>query len=111
MKRLFYFTFFGYLFSIAVAHSQNSESTKAKVAIEENEPIMLQFEPNYASAQLKRREALLLKIKALDTLNISEKKRIRLIKSLYKDLNSEKFQKTIGLETQFKDVADEDDYQ
>ncbi|MGC1514968.1 MAG: hypothetical protein WA810_05280 [Maribacter sp.] len=80
-----------------------SPETPLPQAVEDDQPMMYQFEPNYVSAREVHREALLEKIKALDTLPISDKKRLRLIKSLYKDLNSEKFQKTIMANTQFED--------
>ena len=106
MKSIIHFAFSCLLFTTIDAYAQSSSDENIKSIKEDQQPVMFQFEPDYASAQLKRREALLEKIKALDTLNISEKKRIRLIKALYKDLNSDKFQKTILVETQFEDDDD-----
>lgn len=87
-----------FLFSAVLLQAQTSPKNKT-LSAEDEQPIMFQFEPNYASAQLKKREALVEKIKAIDTLQISEKKRLRLIKALYKDSNSLKFQKTILVDT------------
>ncbi|MDO1511149.1 hypothetical protein Q2T41_00545 [Maribacter confluentis] len=104
MKTLYRFAFCCLLFSVATVHAQtDSLQKKSSWSVEEDGPIMYQFEPNYAAVQLKRRMALLQKIRALDTLDISEKKRLRLIKALYKDLNSEKVQKTILADTQFEE--------
>lgn len=108
MKRTFHIALCCLLFSIGTAKAQKKSVNRTKSTSTEDElPVMYQFETNYAEAQLKSREALLVKIRALDTLQISEKKRLRLIKALYKDLNSEKFQKTILAEAQFED----DDYE
>ncbi|WP_405382328.1 hypothetical protein [Maribacter sp. LLG6340-A2] len=94
---------FCYVLLYCVALQAQTDTTQQVSPAEEEVPIMFQFEPNYAAAQMKRRTALLQKIRALDTLNISEKKRLRLIKALYKDLNSEKVKKTILADTQYED--------
>ncbi len=107
MKRFFRFTFYCFLFSAAVVHSQNSESKNAKLENEQEEPIMFKFEPNYETARLQQREALLLKIKALDSLNLSDKQRLRMVKQIYRDSQIDKVQKTILVNTEFE----EDDYQ
>lgn len=104
MKFVFSIAFCCLLFSGVKVLAQTASSPQHKPnEIKEDAPVMFQFEPDYAAAQLKNREALLKKIRALDTLNISEKKRLRLIKALYKDLNSQKVQKAILVETQFED--------
>ncbi|MFX0556936.1 hypothetical protein ACOCEA_09060 [Maribacter sp. CXY002] len=93
------------------AQSAQNEITKtvAQIGEEEEGPIMYQFEPDYVSAKTERRNSLRAKIRALDTLPISERKRLKLVKALYRDLNSEKFEKTILANTQFEDDEMDDD--
>jgi len=76
--------------------------TQTNRTVEEEEgPIMFQFEPNYETATMLQRAALLEKIKALDTLPISERKRLRMIKQLYKESRSIKFEKLVLVTTDF----------
>lgn len=102
MKRFFVFTICCFLFSVKVAHSQNFASKNVNLESEE-EPIMFQFEPNYETARLQKREALLSKVKSLDTLNLSAKKRLRMIKQIYKESHTDKFQKNLLVDTEFGD--------
>jgi len=67
---------------------------------------MLKFEPDYAAEQLKRRNAILEKRRMIDTMDISEKRKLRLIKELYRDLNSKRVQKALLAETKFEDELD-----
>lgn len=88
---------------------QDSSITKKKTirAVEEDEgPIMLKFEPDYVAEQLKRRNAILEKRRMIDTMDISEKRKLRLIKELYRDLNSKRVQKALLAETKFEDELD-----
>jgi len=62
-------------------------------------PIMYQFDPEFEVRKQQKREDLQAKIAILDTLPISLKKRERLIKALYKDLNSAKFDKVLHTKT------------
>ena len=85
---------------------KDSLSTKQrmKALVEEDKgPMMLKFEPDYAAEQLKRRNAILAKRRIIDTMDISEKKRLRLIRALYKDVNSKRLQKAMLAETKFED--------
>lgn len=87
-------------------HSQNVEFKKAKVATAEDESIMFQFEPNYETTRVQHREILLKRIKALDSLPISDKKRLRMIKEIYRNSHTDKFQKAMLVNAKFED----DDY-
>ncbi|SEK53190.1 hypothetical protein SAMN04488008_101655 [Maribacter orientalis] len=85
MKRFFVFTICCFLFSVKVAHSQNFASKNVNLESEE-EPIMFQFEPNFETARLQKREALLSKIK-----------------QIYKESHTDKFQKNLLVDTEFGD--------
>lgn len=105
MKTIFRLALSSILFFTIGVHAQTSKKSPKTTLINEEEelPIMFQFEPNYLVVKSLQRKTLLQKIKALDTLPISEKKRLRLIKALYKDLNSEKVEKAILVHTRFED--------
>ena len=86
---------------------QDSVVQKKSSVFEEDEgPIMLKFEPDFVSARVKRRNAILEKRRIIDTLDISDKKKLRLIKELYKDLNSKRLQRALLTETKFEDDLD-----
>ncbi|MGB3149966.1 MAG: hypothetical protein WBB27_04835 [Maribacter sp.] len=93
---------------LVVAHG-NSQSNKEDSVVtgktvynEDDGPIVLKFEPDFVSAQVNRRNAILEKRRIIDSLDISEKKKIRLIKELYKDLNSKRLRKVLLAETKFE---------
>lgn len=90
-----------FFYSGDVYAQTNVETQTNRTAAEEGEPIMFQFEPNYETATMLQRAALLEKIKALDTLPISERKRFRMIKQLYKESRSIKFEKSVLVTTDF----------
>lgn len=104
MKIIIRLVLFTLLFFTVQTQAQTSIKSSKTTAMEEEEelPMMFKFEPNYLAEKSLKREMLLEKIMALDTLTISEKKRLRLIKALYKDLSSEKFEKAILVNTRFK---------
>jgi len=95
------------------AQTVNNDSLATKKNIkeiieEDNEPMMLRFEPDYAAEQLKRRNVILAKRRIIDTMDISEKKKLRLIRDLYKDINSKRLQKAMLVDTKFEDeLSDE----
>ena len=73
---------------------------------EEDGPLMYRFEPDYLTS-LEQRKARILKMRAiLDTLDIREGKRKRLLKDLYKNGVSERLSKALLTDTDFDDIAD-----
>ena len=95
----------------AQAVNQDSLATKKnikEITEADDEPMMLRFEPDYAAAQLKRRNVILAKRRIIDTMDISEKKKLRPIRDLYKDTNSKRLQKAMLVDTKFEDeLSDE----
>ena len=95
-------------FCTSLLYSQQNTTLSVKPNEEDEGPIMFQFEPNYETAVMLQRAALKQKIKALDTLDISDRKRQRLIKALYKESHSVNFKKSVLANTEFEEEEFED---
>ena len=91
-----------------VAQFVNKDSlanVNSEILEEDEQPLMLKFEPDFTSSQEKRRNAILEKRRIIDTLQISEKKKLRLIKEIYRNVNSKRLQKTLLATADKKDEA------
>ena len=113
MKKLFFLSLcaacmmgHGLYAQTETSDSNSTKKNKTTITEEDEGPIMLKFEPDYVAEQLKRRNAILEKRRMIDTMDISEKKKLRLIKELYRDLNSKRLQKVLLAETKFEDELD-----
>ncbi len=95
-------------FCTTMLYSQTKDSTTTKSNEEDEGPVMFQFEPNYETAVMLQREALKQKIKGLDTLNISDRKRQRMIKAFYKESRNLNFKKSVLVNTEFEEEDYED---
>ncbi|MEP2059974.1 MAG: hypothetical protein ABJJ05_19345 [Maribacter litoralis] len=95
-------------FCTGMLYSQQNNTPASKTIEEDEGPIMFQFEPNYKTAVMLQRAALKQKIKALDTLEISDRKRQRLIKALYKESRNINFEKSVLVNTEFEEEEFED---
>lgn len=95
-------------FCTGMLYSQQNNTLASKTTEEDEGPIMFQFEPNYETAVMLQRAALKQKIKALDTLEISDRKRQRLIKALYKESRNINFEKSVLVNTEFEEEEFED---
>lgn len=95
-------------FCTGMLYSQQNNNPASKTTEEDEGPIMFQFEPNYETAVMLQRAALKQKIKALDTLEISDRKRQRLIKALYKESRNINFEKSVLVNTEFEEEEFED---
>lgn len=105
MKTIFCLVFCSLMFFRieTIAQTSRKITNTTLISKEEDIPIMFRFEPNYLITKPLQREALLEKIKGHDTLPICDKKRLRFINALYNDLNSEKVNKAILVQTRFED--------
>ncbi|MDP5060523.1 MAG: hypothetical protein NWP64_01255 [Maribacter sp.] len=108
MKTLMRLTICCSLFFTGLSYSQTKESTKTNPNEEDEGPVMFQFEPNYETAVMLQRAALKQKIRSLDTLNITDRKRQRLIKALYKESRALDFKKSVLVNTEFEEEEFED---
>ncbi|MDF4202883.1 hypothetical protein PXD56_07950 [Maribacter sp. SA7] len=95
-------------FCTAMSYAQSNDSTTTKPNEEDEGPVMFQFEPNYETAVMLQRVALREKIKGLDTLDISDRKRQRMIKALYKESRNFDFKKSVLVNTEFEEEDYED---
>ncbi len=87
--------------------SQNKDKIDAKNAEEEEEgPIIYKFEPNYVSSTERRREEMAQTRRILDTLDISENKRRKLLRDLYKNGLTKRLSKALIADNKFEDVVD-----
>jgi hypothetical protein len=97
------------LLGASSAYAQSDSHLQSKIDVknpeEEDEgPIMFKFEPNYISAIESRREAIVKTKQLLDTLDISENKRRKLLKDLYKNEATKRLSKVLVANTSFEDV-------
>ncbi len=74
---------------------------------EEEGPSIFKFEPTYMMSVEAKRERLRRTRSMLDTMDISERKRRKLLKDLYKNGMTEQLQKILVTETKFEDEIDD----
>ena len=94
-----------FIFHSPELKAQDSPKKKTnKLHVEEEEgPLMYKFEPNFLTAEERRKAEIKHTRSILDTLDISERKRKRLLKDLYKNGISERLSKALFAETKFED--------
>ncbi len=104
----------GFLWNTAIATAQDQpaekkEQTKKKNNKEEEEdpgPLVYKFEPNYTDAQLARMAEFKRKKAIIDTMSISETKRKKLLRDLYKAKGSKRLSKAMLADTKFEDIEE-----
>ena len=113
MKRTSFLVVFMALLLVGTfSMSAQSDSLKngkinAKTYEEEEEgPIMFKFEPNYLSTIDRRREEMVQTRRILDTLDISENKRRKLLKDLYKNGLTKRLSKALIADNKFEEIED-----
>ncbi len=84
-------------------HQSNSKIDTGNLDEEDEGPIMYKFEPDYLSAIEKRREEIAETRKVLDTLDITEKKRRKLIRDLYKNGLTKRLSKVLLVENKYEE--------
>ncbi len=114
MKNLFLLPVFviAFMCNTTIAFGQDTsvkvEKTK-KASIEEEEagPSMFKFEPNFLDSKEKRREEMARTRSIIDTLKISDTRRKKLLRDLYKNGLTRRLSKIIIAESHFEDTASE----
>lgn len=90
----------------------NAQDTPQKAAFEkaaeEEGPIIFKFEPEYLASLEARAEEIRRRKAVIDTLDISENKRRRLLRELYSNKESKLLYKYFLADTQFEDDPDRD---
>lgn len=110
MKRNFAFLgcmglfFLGTISVNAQSDRQRGDKIETKSVQEEEGPMMFKFEPNYLSATEKRREEMAQTRGILDTLDISENKRKKLLKDLYKNGLTKRLSKVLIADNKFEEA-------
>lgn len=95
---------------LALVSAQAQESPKKsdspKTTEEEEGPIMFKFEPDFMHHNEKRKAEIALTRSIIDTLDISERKRLKLLRDLYKNGVSKRLQKAILVENTYEDIEE-----
>lgn len=82
-----------------------SKTKKVKATLEEDEgPLMFKFEPSYTSAEGKRKQEILHNKAMVDSLDISDRKRKKLMKAVYSSDFSKHLSKIVTVDTKFEDA-------
>ncbi len=87
---------------------QQIENTEPNTTLDTgvDELVLFKFEPNYTMNSAQRRELFLFKRMQIDSMPISDRKKEKLIKALYKDLNSKEFEKALLANQLFQEDID-----
>ncbi|MRH99538.1 hypothetical protein GH721_03235 [Kriegella sp. EG-1] len=92
------------VFSSATLSAQQYEEAKKNVVSEEEEgPLMFKFEPNFLTAVENRQDEINKARAVIDTMQISDRKRRRLLRDLHKNPKAVLVSKTSVAETKFED--------
>lgn len=74
-----------------------------KAITEEEGPLVLKFEPRLDIIENRRRQLFQLERQAIDTMQISERKKQRLLRNLHKDIYNGRFEQTLITTSIFED--------
>lgn len=104
MNKLFRIALFmGIMVWAADGFAQYTPQKEAKLKAEaEKEPMVFQFEPNLSEAEAERRAEIVQLRVLIDSLDISEYKRKKLIRDLYRTNGAKKVSKYVLVETNFE---------
>lgn len=94
--------------TVALQAQQSDEKQNDWFSEEDEGPLMFKFEPDFLTSVEFRREKIKKTRAIIDTLDISDRKRRRLLRDLYKNGISERLSKAMMAETKFDDAAEED---
>ncbi|MEP3210075.1 MAG: hypothetical protein ABJN95_12830 [Maribacter sp.] len=86
-----------------VSHKKN-EAPKATE--EEDGPVMFKFEPNFLHHNEKRKAEIAHTRSIIDTLDIPERKRLKLLRDLYKNGVSKRLQKALLVKNTYEDIEE-----
>lgn len=76
----------------------------SQVTEAEDGPIMFRFEPDFMDQNEKRKEEIAKTRSIIDTLKVSERKRLKLLRDLYKNGVSRRLQKALLVENTFEEI-------
>ena len=73
---------------------------------EEEGPLMYKFEPDFITANEKRSKEIAMTRNLIENMDISDNKRRKLLRDLYKNEPSKRLQKALVADVKFEDVED-----
>ena len=86
-----------------VAQDSSSKTDSTMVVEEEAGPIVFKFEPDFTSENEKRKAKIAETRSIIDTLSISDRRRVKLLRDLYKNGVSRRLEKAILADNHFED--------
>ncbi len=89
----------------SVAQVQQMDSI-SRMLPEEDAPLVLKFEPNINITANRKRSLFKIERRFIDTMQVSERKKQRLLRNLYRDIHAGTFNKTLITNTVFEDNID-----
>ncbi len=93
-----------FLCAATLSAQQTPQKDALVKAEEEAGPLVFKFEPGLIADKEARRIALLQKKAIIDTLDISESKRLKLLKDLYQGKESKRLQKYLLADNAYEDT-------
>ena len=85
---------------------QGTQSGTTINSEEEEGPKLFKFEPDYQAAEEAQRKEILLKRGLIDSMDISEGKRQKLVRDLYRNKDSKRLTKILLANNKFEDLED-----
>jgi hypothetical protein len=86
---------------------EQKTSSKEDLHLEaDDQSMVFKFEPDLHSKNEQRKAEIARVLKIIDTLDISDRKRIKLVKDLYKNVESRRLKKALLVADKFDDVED-----
>jgi len=96
-----------YVFAANDLLAQQKPQKETKLVAEEEEgPILFKFEPDYLADEEARRKETLLMRALIDSMDISEGKRQKLIRDLYRNKDSKRLNKILLANNKFEELED-----
>ncbi len=92
--------------TLSMTAQETSNKVKESRIEEEEGPLMYKFEPDFIAANEKHSKEIAMTRKLLENLDISDNKRRRLLRDLYKNEPSKRLQKALVADIKFEDVED-----
>lgn len=105
MKNLLFCVYCVLGFSISLTGQVQKDSIHT-ILPDEDGPMVLRFEPHLDITANKKRALFKMERQYIDTLQVSEKKKQRLLRHLYKDIHDGSFEKNAITNTAFEDDMD-----
>lgn len=92
--------------STVVAQEQLIKKPAISKTVEPDSIILNKFEPDFLLKNVQRKEKIAQTCKRIDSLDISERKRYKLLKDLYKNGMSKRLQEALLVGNKFEDVEE-----